>query len=143
IIGRIGDMIIADHLGEKTHFFLGYKIPNAPIAPGYTGADYAPGVIVHHTAMYDLFFALILLGAVYLYEKRKPPTGALFAFFAIWYGLQRFLIDFTRNRSMIEAHYAVRVPFLGHIEFSGSQLAGVAFAIFGVVWMFRIYRRKD
>jgi phosphatidylglycerol:prolipoprotein diacylglycerol transferase len=133
IIGRIGDMIIADHLGERTNFFLGYKIPNAPIAPGYTGADYAPGVIVHHTAMYDLFFALILLGAVYLYEKRKPPTGALFAFFAIWYGLQRFLIDFTRNRQLIESHY---------FGFSGSQLAGVAFAIGGAVAMVRIYRKR-
>ena len=101
IIGRIGDMIIADHLGERTHFFLGYKIPNAPIAPGYTGPDYAPGVIVHHTAMYDLFFALILLGAVYWFEKRKPPVGGLFAFFAIWYGTQRFFIDFTRNRTLI------------------------------------------
>ncbi len=133
IVGRIGDMIIADHLGERTHFFLGYKIPNAPIAPGYTGADYAPGVIVHHTAMYDLFFALILLGAVYLYEKRRPPTGALFAFFAIWYGTQRFLIDFTRNRTLIESHY---------FGFSGSQLAGAAFAIGGAIAMARIYRRS-
>jgi prolipoprotein diacylglyceryltransferase len=133
IIGRIGDMIIADHLGERTHFFLGYKIPNAPIAPGYTGADYAPGVIVHHTAMYDLFFALILLGAVYLFEKRRPPTGALFAFFAIWYGVQRFLIDFTRNRTLIESHY---------FGFSGSQLAGAAFAIGGAIAMARIYARR-
>src|SRR5207249_1119501 len=31
IIGRIGDLIIADHLGHRTHFFLGYKIPNAEI----------------------------------------------------------------------------------------------------------------
>jgi phosphatidylglycerol:prolipoprotein diacylglycerol transferase len=133
IIGRIGDMIIADHLGERTHFFLGYKIPNAPIAPGYTGADYAPGVIVHHTAMYDLFFALILLGAVYLFEKRRPPAGALFAFFAVWYGIQRFLIDFTRNRTLIESHY---------FGFSGSQLAGAAFAIGGAVAMARLYARR-
>lgn len=133
IIGRIGDIIIADHLGRRTNFFLGYKIPNAPIAPGYTGADYAPGVVVHHTAMYDLFFALILLGAIYLFEKRRPPTGALFAFFAIWYGLQRFLIDFTRNRALIESHY---------FGYSGSQLAGVAFALGGIIAMVRVYRRK-
>ena len=24
IVGRVGDLIIADHLGKPTHFFLGY-----------------------------------------------------------------------------------------------------------------------
>src|SRR5438874_1617929 len=105
IIGRIGDIIIADHLGRRTHFFLGYKIPDAPLAPGYGPPDYVPGVVVHHTALYDLFFALILLGALYWVEKRKPRTGSLFAMFAIWYGVQRFFIDFTRNRHLIESGY--------------------------------------
>ncbi len=132
LVGRIGDIIIADHLGGKTKFFLGYKIPDAPIAPGYGGPDYAPGMVVHHTAVYDLFFALVLLGALYLYEKRRPPTGALFAVFSLWYGVQRFLIDFTRNRTLIESHF---------FGLSGSQWAGLAFAVFGLLWLVRLYRK--
>ena len=131
LIGRIGDLIIADHLGRPTHFFLGYKIPNAPLAPGYGPPTYIPGAIVHHTALYDFAGALLLLGAIYVYQRRKPPTGALFALFGAWYGLQRFFIDFTRNRTLIESHF---------FGLSGSQWAGLLFAVGGVAALVRMHR---
>ncbi len=132
IFGRIGDIIIADHLGRVTNFFLGYRIPNAKIAPGYGPPTYVPGAVVHHTALYDLAGALVLLGFLYLVDRRKPRTGTLFAAFSVWYGLQRFFIDFTRNRELIES------VFFG---LSGSQWAGLAFAAGGVSALFRISRR--
>jgi phosphatidylglycerol:prolipoprotein diacylglycerol transferase len=132
IIGRLGDIAIADHLGNPTNFPLGYKIPNAPLAPGYGPPTYVPGAVVHHTAVYDLAGALVLFAFLYWLDKRKPRTGTLFAAFSVWYGLQRFLIDFTRNRDTIESF------FLG---LSGSQWAGLAFALGGVIALIRIRRK--
>lgn len=134
IIGRIGDIIIADHLGRRTDFFLGYKIPDgAEIAPGYGPPTYVPGAVVHHTAFYDLAGAVVLLGVIYAVGRRKPSAGTLFATFSFWYGIQRFLIDFTRNRELIESVY---------FGFSGSQWAGLAFAAAGAAALYRISRRR-
>ncbi len=130
MVGRIGDLIIADHLGERTDFFLGYRIPEgAQLAPGYGPPSYVPGVVVHNTALYDFVGALILLGAIYVYQRRRPPVGALFAFFSLWYGLQRFGIDFTRNRELIESFF---------FGLSGSQWAGLAFALGGAVALVKL-----
>lgn len=131
IVGRIGDILIADHLGRPTNFVLGYEIPNAPLAPGYGPPTYAPGAVVHHTAVYDLAGALVLLGFLFLLQRRRPRTGTLFAAFSIWYGLQRVLIDFTRNRDAIESVFA---------GLSGSQWAGIGFAAGGLVALYRISR---
>jgi phosphatidylglycerol:prolipoprotein diacylglycerol transferase len=131
MIGRLGDIIIADHLGRPTDFPLGYRIPNAPLAPGYGPPTYAPGAVVHHTAVYDLAGALILFAFLYWLQRRKPRTGVLFATFSLWYGIQRVLVDFTRNREAIESVFG---------GLSGSQWAGVAFAVGGAVALVRISR---
>jgi phosphatidylglycerol---prolipoprotein diacylglyceryl transferase len=132
IFGRVGDLIIADHLGRATDFFLGYRIPDAEIAPGYGPPTYVPGEVVHQTALYDLAGALVLLGVLYLIERRKPATGTLFASFSLWYGLQRVFIDFTRNRELIESFF---------FGLSGSQWAGIGFAAGGLYALIRIRGR--
>ena len=132
LIGRIGDIVIADHLGQRTSAAFGYRIPNAPLAPGYGPPYYTPGIVVHHTAVYDFIGALVLFAFLHWYEKRQPRTGSLFAAFSIWYGLQRFLIDFTRNRAIIESSY---------FGLSGSQWAGLGFARFGVFLLIRLRSR--
>lgn len=133
MIGRLGDIAIADHLGRRTNFFLGYKIPaGAEIAPGYGPPTYVPGAVVHHTAIYDFLGALVLLFVIYAIGRRKPGAGSLFAFFSLWYGLQRFFIDFTRNRELIESVY---------YGFSGSQWAGLIFAAGGAAALYRISKR--
>lgn len=137
IIGRIGDVVIADHLGHRTSFFLGYKIPaDAEIAPGYGPPTYVPGAVVHHTAVYDLIGALVLLGVLFGLDRRwgQRKPGALFAVFALWYGIQRFLVDFTRNRELIESVY---------FGFSGSQWAGLLFAAAGLAGLYRASRRAS
>jgi phosphatidylglycerol:prolipoprotein diacylglycerol transferase len=131
IFGRIGDLVIADHLGRVTDFFLGYRIPDAEIAPGYGPPTYVPGAVVHHTALYDLAGALVLLGFLFWLDRRKPATGTLFAAFSVWYGIQRFLIDFTRNRELIESFF---------FGLSGSQWAGLGFAAGGLYALVRIRR---
>lgn len=132
-VGRVGDLIIADHLGTATEFFAGYRIPEgAELAPGYGPPVYVPGAVVHHTALYDLAGALVLAAALALVARRRPPTGTLFATFALWYGLQRFVVDFTRNREVVESFF---------FGLSGSQWAGLGFAAAATFWFLRIRPR--
>lgn len=133
VVGRVGDLLIGDHLGTRTDFFLGYEIPRGvELAPGYGPPTYVPGAVVHHTALYDLLGALLLAGALALLARRRPATGTLFAAFCVWYGIQRFAIDFTRNREIIESFF---------FGLSGSQWAGLAFTAFGAAWLLRIHSR--
>lgn len=133
IVGRMGDIVIADHLGTSTDFFLGYRIPEGvDLAPGYGPPTYVAGAVVHHTALYDLLGALVLAGVLALVARRRPVTGSLFATFALWYGLQRFVVDFTRNREVIESFF---------FGLSGSQWAGLGFAAGAILWFVRFRPR--
>lgn len=96
-IGRIGDLVIADHLGKPTNFFLGYQCP-----PGPTGSPcVAPvGQGVHHTALYDLI-ATAMLFALLMWLRRwlgshPRRVGYLASVFGVGYGLARFIEGFFR-----------------------------------------------
>jgi prolipoprotein diacylglyceryltransferase len=93
IVGRIGDLIIADHLGKPTHFFLGYVCPSH-----VTGSPcLAPiGQAVHQPALYDFVSAIFLL--LLLLRLRRTPRydGFLTLVFGAWYGTGRFMEDFFR-----------------------------------------------
>jgi phosphatidylglycerol---prolipoprotein diacylglyceryl transferase len=125
MIGRIGDLVIGDHLGKPTDFFLGWAyrggiLPGpwrevapgqwtAPLEGGYSetltreGARLfqgqelvAQGPGIHQTALYDLFIA----GALFLFllwlNRRPRREGILILAFGIWYGAGRILTDFLR-----------------------------------------------
>jgi phosphatidylglycerol:prolipoprotein diacylglycerol transferase len=93
VVGRVGDLVIADHLGKPTDFFLGYVCPAE-----VTGSPcLAPiGQAVHQPALYDLFSVTLLL--LVLLRLRKTPRydGFLTLFFGAWYGTGRFIEDFFR-----------------------------------------------
>ncbi|HZQ80109.1 MAG TPA: prolipoprotein diacylglyceryl transferase [Acidimicrobiia bacterium] len=93
IVGRIGDLVIADHLGKPTHFFLGYVCPAK-----VTGSPcLAPiGQAVHQPALYDFFSAILLL--LLLLRLRRTPRydGFLTLVFGAWYGTGRLIEDFFR-----------------------------------------------
>lgn len=105
VVGRIGDLVIADHLGKTTDFFLGYKCPplgvetGSPCAPTEL-ASRTPGAVVHQTALYDMIFAAILLGAILWFERRRREGGfdGFFIFvFGAGYGIARIIEDFLRE----------------------------------------------
>jgi phosphatidylglycerol:prolipoprotein diacylglycerol transferase len=94
VVGRIGDLVIADHLGKPTDFFLGYVCPAE-----VTGSPcLAPiGQAVHQPALYDLFsVTLLLLVLLRLRKKAVRYDGFLTLFFGAWYGTGRFIEDFFR-----------------------------------------------
>lgn len=93
IVGRVGDMIVADHLGKSTGFFLGYECP----PPDVDTASPCLGDVVHHTPLYDFGLTVLLL-ALLLWLRRKPRwDGFLILAFATWYGVGRVIEDFLRE----------------------------------------------
>jgi phosphatidylglycerol---prolipoprotein diacylglyceryl transferase len=93
-VGRTGDLIIADHLGKTTTFFLGYRCPPFGVE---TGSPCVPGTIVHQTALYDQFFALVIL-LVLLWLRRTPRyDGFITMMFGAMYASGRVVEDFLRE----------------------------------------------
>jgi phosphatidylglycerol:prolipoprotein diacylglycerol transferase len=94
VVGRVGDLIVADHLGKTTTFFLGYLCPAASVA---TASPCVPGTVVHQTALYDLLLTIPLLLALLRLRRRARFDGFLIMVFGAWYGSQRVLEDFLRE----------------------------------------------
>lgn len=102
MVGRIGDLIIGDHLGKPTDFVLGYRCPSigvptaSPCAPtGFSART--PGVIVHQAALYDLVLAGLILGLLVLLARRRRYDGFLTVVFGVAYGAARIGEDFLRE----------------------------------------------
>ncbi|NUS56867.1 MAG: hypothetical protein HOV66_18720 [Streptomycetaceae bacterium] len=115
-IGRIGDLLLTDHLGKPAGdgwFSIAYRIPvGADLAPGFgslpaqppgagqsctdSGSFYAT-CSYHLTPAYDLMGALLLAAALLLLARHGLRTGVASAVFAAWYGTQRLMTDFTRG----------------------------------------------
>lgn len=94
VIGRIGDLIVADHLGKPTNFFLGYLCPGVSVD---TASPCPPGVVVHQTALYDLLLTALLLGLLLWLRRRPRFDGFLILTFGALYGAQRLVEDFLRE----------------------------------------------
>lgn len=111
IIGRVGDLVVGDHLGKATSFFLGYECPDV------RSASPCLGPVVHQTALYDLLLTSVLLGVLLMLRRRDRYDGFLIVFFGAWYGAGRIVEDFLRED-------------LRHFGLTGSQWsAGITLAI--------------
>lgn len=144
VIGRIGDIAIVEHLGKATTVPWGYGIkPGYDVAPQHNalecteatvGADGFCG-IYHHVAVYDLIGAAILLGVLlFVYRRFSLHYGQLIAFWAAWYGFQRFILDFMRVGSGDAEAIAGTMTW--------NQLSGFAIGVAGVI-LFFVFRRSQ
>ncbi len=102
VIGRTGDIIIADHLGKVTTFFLGYRCPPVGVETGSPCAptelvSRTPGAVVHQTALYDQLLALVLLIVLVRLRRKVHYDGFLIMVFAMGYGMARIVEDFLRE----------------------------------------------
>jgi phosphatidylglycerol:prolipoprotein diacylglycerol transferase len=142
VIGRIGDLIIWDHLGDPAKGWwknVGLTIKSGyHLAPGFAdtpdrlapalpaGRSCADGFYVgctyHQPALYDLVGALLLLG-VLLWLRRHVGyrAGVAILIWGAWYGTQRLVVDFTR--SIDEKFYGL----------SGTQWLAAGLAAFCLV----------
>lgn len=122
--GRIGDLIIGDHLGKPTSWLLAWQYDGGTPAGfscvadacrttlqggkellltttgstlyGTGGEVLGTGTGVHQTALYDMAFATLLF--LFLYGLSRVPRrlGVLTLTFGAWYGATRVIEDFLR-----------------------------------------------
>lgn len=124
-VGRIGDLVIGDHLGKPTSWLLAWRYDGGTLpgpfvqeagtwvarglAGGHTeeitrqaaklfGPDglVASGVGVHQTALYDMIGAFVLFLVLYRLNGRTRREGVLTLTFGAWYGIERVVTDFLR-----------------------------------------------
>ena len=125
-IGRIGDLIIGDHLGKPTSWALAWTYEGGTLAPPYVcragrcvadllngsqqivisragatlfgenGAVIERGVGVHQTALYDIISASLLFAVLWWMNRRVRREGVLTLTFGVWYGTTRLVTDFLR-----------------------------------------------
>ena len=123
-VGRIGDLIIGDHLGKPTSWLLAWTWKGGQLAPPWIcnatscqaqlqgnhieiirrrSAELhagfqtiATGVGVHQTALYDMLIAWTLFAFLWWFIREPRREGVATLVFAVWYGCARLLEDFLR-----------------------------------------------
>jgi phosphatidylglycerol:prolipoprotein diacylglycerol transferase len=126
IFGRIGDIIVGDHLGGPSSLPFAFRFSSKVAHPMPADACFSTGC--HQTALYDLWNALILLPIV-LWVGRKPRSnGFLIMFTATWYGSVRFFVDFARDADL-------------YLGLRGTQWVSLALFLMGSAYLIRLYRR--
>jgi phosphatidylglycerol:prolipoprotein diacylglycerol transferase len=147
-VGRIGDLIIGDHLGKPTSWLLAWTYEGGRLAPPFTcsggrctadllqdnqividrshavlrnaGLVVAEGVGVHQTAMYDMILAAILFAFLWWFIRSPRREGVVTLTFGLAYGCMRLLEDSLR----IDKRFG---------PFTGSQWTALTVAIVSAV----------
>ena len=159
VIGRVGDLIIGDHLGKPTSWALAFQYHGGNLsgydcalntctiglAGGHTqtisaagatlanssGSVLGHGVGVHQTAMYDFVIAMGLVLFILFLERVPRRPGMLIAVFGLWYGLGRIGTDFHR----------VENRFFGLTGSQWTSAVAVAVSLFFLV-RFAVHGRR-
>ena len=92
-IGRIGDLTIADHLGDPTSLPFGFRCPEVVDVGRTVGSPCPPGEVVHLTAAYDLLLAAAITVVVLVIRRRATRFGTAIATVGILYGADRLILD--------------------------------------------------
>jgi phosphatidylglycerol:prolipoprotein diacylglycerol transferase len=137
VIGRIGDMVIGDHLGKPTDFALGWlcsgedgnpprpaEVYRAALDRGEPPSLGCYDLTLHQTAIYDFFSTLLLLAVLLWVGRKLRKPGFMIILFTVWYGAMRVITDFLR----------VDKRYLG---LTGSQLMSIAVGLACLYLLFR------
>ena len=123
-VGRIGDLIIGDHLGKPTSWLLAWTYEGGTLAPPFSCVNesctanlqgtfsqtidrtqavlrdgtevVARGVGVHQTALYDMLLAGLLFVFIWWFIRSPRREGVVTLTFALAYGCCRLLEDSLR-----------------------------------------------
>jgi phosphatidylglycerol:prolipoprotein diacylglycerol transferase len=138
VLGRVGDLVIGDHLGRPTEMPWGWRclgeigggepaaasVYRAALAEGQPPSLGCFALPLHQTALYDFVSTLVLLGVLLWLARRARRTGFITLVFAAWYGTMRVLTDFLR----------VDKRYLG---LTGSQLLALAVVVVSLALLAR------
>lgn len=110
LIGRIGDLVIGDHLGDPTDLPFGWRCLGADGEPPLPAQQYLDAfnagnppslgcydITLHQTALYDFVSTLGLLGLLLFVGRTARRRGFMAIVYVLWYGSARFIFDFLRN----------------------------------------------
>lgn len=95
-VGRIGCMVVGEHLGGPTEFFLATRYLGGDVVEGPLDV----GVAYHNTALYELLHLAVLFGLLWVLRRRGVFTigdGRSAATFLAWYAVWRGLTDLVRT----------------------------------------------
>jgi len=95
-VGRIGDLVIADHLGGPTALPFGFRCPEVVDVGRTVGSRCPPGEVVHLTAAYDLVVAAAVALVLIVLRRKLLRLGERTLILGILYGAGRFAFDFVR-----------------------------------------------
>lgn len=139
VIGRIGDLMIGDHLGKPASGWWGWKyrggelISMPPCTNQAGDAVYPtasgciePGTVLHQTALYDQLWSVVILGVLLLLDRNPRRRGFLSLAWVSLYGLGRIATDFLR----------VDKTWLG-LGLTGSQITSILFLAVAVYLLLR------
>ncbi|MPZ72841.1 MAG: hypothetical protein GEU74_06350 [Nitriliruptorales bacterium] len=138
-LGRVGDLVIGEHLGGETTFFLGWRCTGAfrdaaaPYPFPGAGPQTVQGcfdAVLHQTALYDFLAGGIVFMILILLERRPRFDGFFMIAFGVLYGTGRLLTDFARDADK---------DLLGPL--TGSQVTAFGVIVALLVWTF--LRRPD
>lgn len=110
VIGRIGDLIIGDHLGDPTDLPFGWRCLGSDGEPPRPASEYMArleagdppslgcfDITLHQTALYDFVSTALLLGLLLVIGRVARNPGLLSITYVLWYGSVRLITDFLRN----------------------------------------------
>jgi phosphatidylglycerol:prolipoprotein diacylglycerol transferase len=110
VIGRIGDLIIGDHLGDPTDLPFGWRCLGSDGQPPRPADEYMAlfdagnppslgcyDVTLHQTALYDWISTAGLLALLFVLGRKVRRPGFMAITYVLWYGSARFVFDFLRN----------------------------------------------
>jgi phosphatidylglycerol:prolipoprotein diacylglycerol transferase len=158
VIGRIGDLVIGDHLGKPTSWLLAIRYDGGTLS-GYTcsagrcvaalfggqsqeithlgathfgqaGQILGHGIGVHQTALYDFLSTMVLVLVLVWMNRRPRRTGIMVMTFATWYAGMRIITDFLR----------VDKRFFG---LTGSQWGSVLVVVLCVATLIRFAMKPE
>ena len=152
-VGRIGDLIIGDHLGKPTSWLLAWTYEGGTLAPPFSCAQDSctaalqgtftqtidrtqavlregtqvveRGIGVHQTALYDMLLAGVLFAFIWWFIRSPRREGVMTLVFGMAYGCVRLLEDSLR----IDKRFG---PFTGS-QWTALTVAIVAAGIL-IVW---------
>lgn len=136
-VGRIGDLLIGDHLGTPTALPWGWRClgevgGEAPTPASIYRQALAEGappslgcfdLTLHQTALYDFVSAGVLLAVLLWLARTKRNPGFLILLWALWYGTMRIALDFLRVDRRYLGLTGSQILALGVVAVSAYLLA--------------------
>ncbi|HLC99510.1 MAG TPA: prolipoprotein diacylglyceryl transferase [Patescibacteria group bacterium] len=120
-VGRLGCVMIHDHLGRITTVPWGIQTPE--------------GVVRHETSIYEMVFnGIILFPVLWFLRKRMKNNGTLAIVFLVWFLAVRFITDSFRATD-------VPVPDIRTFGLTGAQIIILGIFVVGLIHLL-IYPNK-